>query len=178
MAASPFLVGVAKLRHQAGAVFPCSVEGELDPQGELAPLWPGESEVPAGAWASFTGSLESIPGGLVVSGVVRCPWRGQCRRCACEVVGEVVSSVRERYLEGADQADEEAYGFEGDLVDLGPMIREAVVLELPLAPLCREDCRGLCVQCGQDLNEALCACEAPVDPRWASLEALRQPDEP
>ena len=52
-------------------------------------------------------------------------------------------------------------------------MRDAIVLELPMAPLCREDCRGLCPQCGADRNEAECGCVAPRDPRWANLDVLR-----
>jgi len=177
MAAGPFMVSVARLRHQLGALAPCALEGPFDPEGELASISPGESEVPPGADVRFDGQLESIHKGLIVTGEVRSLWTGVCRRCAIEVDGEVATRVRERYLEGAGPEDEEAYGFEGDLIDLGPMIRDAVVLELPLAPLCSEDCQGLCVQCGADLNAGPCGCEAPLDPRWASLEVLRQPEE-
>jgi uncharacterized protein len=52
-------------------------------------------------------------------------------------------------------------------------VRDAIVLELPMAPLCRDDCRGLCPQCGADRNEADCGCVAPADPRWANLDVLR-----
>ena len=177
MGASPFTVSVARLRHQLGAVAPCALEGDFDPDHELGAVSPGESEVPEGGIARFDGQLESIPKGVVVSGEVTSPWVGECRRCAIEITGTVAVRVRERYLEGVGPEDEEAYGFEGDLIDLGPMVRDAVVLELPLAPLCREDCKGLCVECGADRNEGECGCEAPIDPRWASLEALRRPEE-
>lgn len=69
--------------------------------------------------------------------------------------------------------DDEAYAIVDDDLDLRPMVRDAVVLELPLAPLCRADCRGLCPQCGADLNEETCQCEPPRDPRWANLDVLR-----
>ena len=177
MAAGPFVVSVARLRHQQGAVAPCVLEGLFDPAGELAAISLGASEVPAGADVRFDGQLESIHKGVVVTGEVQSPWVGVCRRCATVVAGEITTHVRERYLEGAGPEDEEAYGFEGDLLDLGPMIRDAVILDLPLAPLCSEACQGLCIQCGADLNAGPCGCEAPLDPRWASLEVLRQPEE-
>jgi uncharacterized protein len=56
-------------------------------------------------------------------------------------------------------------------------VHDAIFLELPLAPLCRPDCQGLCPECGADKNEAPCECPGPVDPRWATLDALRF-DEP
>lgn len=177
MGAGPFVVGIAKVRNQIGAVIPCMLEGDFDPEGALRAVSPGESEVPEGGIARFDGHLESIPKGVIVTGDVISPWKGTCRRCAVDVSGELAVPVRERYLEGAGPEDEDAYGFEGDLIDLGPMIRDAVVLDLPLAPLCKDSCEGLCAQCGADLNEAHCDCAAPTDPRWASLEVLRQPED-
>ena len=175
MGVGPFVVGVARMRTQLGAVSPCVLEGPFDPDGELAAVSPGESEVPPGADVRFDGRLESNPKGIVASGTVVAPGRGECRRCAAPAGGQVTAEVKERFVEGATDEDE-AYPLEGDLVDLGPMIRDAVVLELPLAPLCQEGCRGLCVECGADLNQGDCGCEAPTDPRWATLDILRQPD--
>ena len=62
---------------------------------------------------------------------------------------------------------------EQDEIDLGQLMREQFYLSLPMKPLCREDCQGLCGQCGIDLNDDTCECPAPVDPRWAKLTELR-----
>jgi uncharacterized protein len=71
--------------------------------------------------------------------------------------------------------DEETYPLVGEHLDLRPLVRDALLLELPIAPLCRDDCRGLCPTCGADLNEGTCACEDPTsDPRWSVLDRLRQ----
>ncbi len=60
-----------------------------------------------------------------------------------------------------------------DQVDLELVSREAILLDLPLAPLCREDCAGLCPTCGIDLNEGACDCApSTADPRWSALDAL------
>ena len=173
MAVDPFVVGIARLRRQLGATVHTVATGLFDPDGSLAPISPGESFVPDGDEAAFDGQLESIPGGIMVTGSVNARWRGQCRRCAKSVGGDLSVAVRERYLESAGPEDDEAYPLKGDLLDLGPAIRDAVVLELPLAPLCDEACRGLCEQCGADLNDGDCSCEAPTDPRWATLDVLR-----
>ena len=175
MSLDPFVVGVARLRRQLGATVHCVAEGPFDPTGEMAPTSPGESFVPEGDDVSFDGQLEAIPGGVVASGEVAARWRGTCRRCATNVGGALDLSVRERFVEGPREEDD-AYAITGDLIDLGPMIRDAVVLELPLAPLCSEGCQGLCVTCGADLNAGSCDCEAPIDPRWARLDVLRQTD--
>jgi uncharacterized protein len=73
-----------------------------------------------------------------------------------------------------DDADEETYPLLGDHLDLEPLARDAVLLALPLAPLCREDCAGLCPTCGAERAGGACGCDpAPVDPRWAALDVLR-----
>jgi uncharacterized protein len=64
--------------------------------------------------------------------------------------------------------------YEDDQVDLGDMLREEILLALPYAPLCKEACKGLCPNCGKDLNEGACGCStAPVDDRFAALRNLK-----
>jgi uncharacterized protein len=79
--------------------------------------------------------------------------------------------VRELYLEDGD--GDETYRLVDDQLDLEPLVRDAVLLELPQAPLCRADCRGLCATCGANRNLEPCACRPPGDPRWAVLDVLR-----
>jgi len=95
------------------------------------------------------------------------------------VSGTVVAEVRERYapVGGADR-DEEAYPLSGDELDLEPLARDAILLELPLAPLCSENCRGLCPACGANRNTDPCDCAPVADPRWAALDALRDATPP
>ena len=77
--------------------------------------------------------------------------------------------------DGEDAAD--GYALDGDLLDLEPALRDALVLALPLAPLCREDCPGLCVECGALLAQAGPdhGHEPAIDPRWAGLQQLNGP---
>ena len=98
--------------------------------------------------------------------------RLEVTRCATPVSGELTIAVNERFGD-APIAEDELYPITDDTIDLGLLVRDAIVLELPMAPLCREDCRGLCPQCGADRNEGDCACVAPKDPRWANLDVLR-----
>ena len=174
----PFVVHVARLRKVAGTRWLEQRRGPVDPEGVIVARSPADSSVPEGAEAVCEVALESFAGGVMVTGTVTAPWRGMCRRCASPVEGVLRIPVRERFsdagtADGRDRGDDEAYPIVGDQLDLGPMVRDAVILELPLAPLCREDCRGLCPYCGCDRNEELCACEAPRDPRWANLDVLR-----
>jgi len=79
---------------------------------------------------------------------------------------------REWFDENTEQDDEELYYLDGDLLDLEPALRDAVVLALPMSPLCREDCPGLCVECGVPLADAGAdhGHEDAPDPRWAGLK--------
>jgi uncharacterized protein len=64
--------------------------------------------------------------------------------------------------------------YQGDEIDLDELVLEQLELALPTRLLCREECRGLCEQCGADLNERECGCEPPVDPRWQVLADLKE----
>ena len=79
--------------------------------------------------------------------------------------------------EGPEVAEEDLdlFPYDGDAIDLEPLFREQFVLAVPFAPLCREDCKGLCPQCGIDRNTGTCSCEAPIDPRLAVLKGLKLP---
>lgn len=79
--------------------------------------------------------------------------------------------------EGAEVSEEDldVFPFDGERVDLEPMLREQFVLAVPFAPLCAETCKGLCPQCGIDRNTGSCTCEPPIDPRLAALRGLKIP---
>jgi uncharacterized protein len=178
----PFVVHVARLRRVTGTRWHEVRRGPVDPDHLIAPRSPADSTVPDGAEATCDVALQPFDGGVMVTGTVRVLWQGLCRRCTVPVGGELRIAVRERFTDPGSRRgrpdsrlpeDDEAYPIVGDDLDLGPMVHDAVVLELPLAPLCRADCRGLCPHCGADRNEGSCGCVAPGDPRWANLDVLR-----
>jgi len=177
MGADPFIVHVARLRRSPQQHMHEVRRGEVALAGPLqeAGIDPGRSVVPPGAEVEVDLTLIPFEGGIQVEGTVTAPWVGICRRCAEPVSGELCIPVRERYAEAplAGPSDEEIYPIVDDDIDLGPLVRDAVVLELPMAPLCRDDCAGLCPQCGANRNEGDCRCVAPRDPRWANLDVLR-----
>jgi uncharacterized protein len=80
-------------------------------------------------------------------------------------------------VEGAEimEEDLDLFPYDGEAIDLEPLFREQFVLAVPFAPLCREDCKGLCPQCGIDRNTGTCRCEPPIDPRLAALKGLKLP---
>jgi uncharacterized protein len=166
--ARPFVVHVAKLRRVLGTRWHEVRSGPID---DLAC---SGSAVPPGANLQADVTLEAIAGGITVTGVVTAPWTGECRRCLQEASGLLRVPVRELYT--ADGDGEDTYPLVDDQVDLVDLVHDAVLLELPIAPLCEEGCRGLCPLCGVNRNEQVCQCEAPRDERWAALDVLRVPD--
>lgn len=166
MASSPFIVSVGALLRSPGSRRPERREGPIPG------LAVSGSAVPPDAPVVVDVVLDAVPGAVVAHGSVMAPWSGECRRCLAVATGTARAEVREVFEER--HHPEQTYPLEGDQLDLEPLARDAVLLELPLAPLCREDCRGLCAVCGTDRNEAGCRCEPEVgDPRWAALDGLR-----
>jgi uncharacterized protein len=110
--------------------------------------------VPEGAELELDVRLERVAEGVLVTATVRAPLVGECARC----LDLFTSSTEVRFTElftheaGDDEAD--GYLLDGDLLDLEPALRDALVLELPLAPLCADDCPGLCSECGIRLADA------------------------
>lgn len=119
--------------------------------------------------------LESVVEGVFVSGDVSAVAEGECVRCLAPVSVEVAARVDELFAypdSVAEQTTEEdeVRRIEGDYIDLEPVVRDAVVLALPLTPLCSDDCQGLCATCGERLNDLPADhSHDTVDPRWAAL---------
>src|SRR5579862_4081132 len=134
--------------------------------------------VPAGADVALDLRFEAVSEGVLVTGSAVAPLTGECARCLDPLSSSVEVSIQELYRyvpePGEEESDDEERFLDGDRLDLEPAFRDAVVLALPLSPLCREDCPGLCVECGARLAEA-----GPdhghgedVDPRWGPLRQL------
>ena len=171
--ASPYLVTVAQLLRDVPSTFEVEFEAPFDEPHEFEPRGKAETDVFAEATMKVRITLQSFSGGLRAKGRVEAPWHGVCRRCSVPVLGVSTVEVDERFVDTRGPEDDEAYLVENDFVDLAPLCHDAIFLDLPLAPLCREDCKGLCPFCGIDRNEASCDCQAPVDSRWATLDELR-----
>jgi uncharacterized protein len=126
--------------------------------------------------------FEAVSEGVLVTGSAIAPLTGECARCLDPLTSTIEVSFQElyRYLPdpGEDENDVEERFLDGDYLDLEPAFRDAVVLALPLSPLCRDDCPGLCAECGARLAEV-----GPdhghgdkVDPRWGLLAKLELHD--
>ena len=115
--------------------------------------------------------LEHVPDGLVTHGRVTAEYESECSRCLQPVKEALTVRVSELFEKAPIEG--ETYPLEGEEIDLELPIRDALLLNLPAAPLCREDCAGLCSICGIDRNFATCDCDHhPPDPRWDALSAL------
>jgi uncharacterized protein len=159
-------VGVAELRRRLGERKPFRTRVALD---DLAI---STAEVPPDREIDVDLILESIAAGLVAEGTIVAPWVGDCRRCLEPVEGEVETHVKEIFERTPTEG--ETYPLGQDTVDLEPMVRDAVLLALPLAPLCRPDCAGPAPDAfptgpESDTDEAAARLRAE---RWSALDEL------
>ena len=133
--------------------------------------------VPAGAELDLDLRLEAVMEGVLVSGSVEAPLVGECGRCLDPVEQTLEVSVQQLYsYDDADveaDEDDDTGRLEGDLIDFEPAVRDAVVLALPLSPLCSDDCAGLCPDCGARWDELPeDHTHDQIDPRWAGLQTM------
>jgi uncharacterized protein len=138
--------------------------------------------VPEGSPVELDLRLEAVMEGVLVTGTASAALTGECARCLEPISDELEVRFQELFVyddQDVDPDEElEVSTLQDDLVDLEPLLREAVVLALPFQPLCTEDCPGLCAECGARLaQDPDHVHDAPVDPRWAALGALAEPEQ-
>jgi len=132
-------------------------------------------------------SLLRTDRGIFVTGILNTRVEAVCSRCLDTFAQGLTLKIEEEFLPTVDPLTGvplDWQGEEGNFTinekqefDLGEAVRQYVLLALPLKPLCREDCAGLCPNCGHDLNLGLCSCPAPIDPRFAPLAKLVSAEE-
>ncbi len=168
MTVDPFDVSLRDLRDSRGTkhVVRSSVLTE--------PLVAGaDSRVPVGAEAVADVVLQAFDGGVAVTGTVSTRWEGECRRCLAGVDGPISAEVRELFRRGGGE-HEGSYQMGDAHLNLREMVLDSLFASLPVLPLCRSDCRGICPRCGTDRNAQECGCEdVEFDARWSALDALR-----
>lgn len=134
--------------------------------------------IPEGSDLELDLRLEAVLEGVLVSGTIRGQARGECVRCLDDVEREVDAELQELYAyperrpEATDDEDDEVRELQDELIDLEPALRDAVVLALPYQPLCRDDCPGLCSECGARLADDPDHRHDSIDPRWQALAGL------
>lgn len=173
--AAPFVLDTRDLGRRPGSIRPArrSVPSPAGLGSEVI-------GVPDGASLEFDVRMESVTEGVLVTGTVTAPMRGECGRCLDPVSETLVVDVVELFAYPDSTTDETAEEDEvprlvDDLIDLEPVVRDAVLLGLPRTPLCRPDCAGLCPDCGRRLDD-LPADHAHevIDPRWAALSGMAE----
>ena len=179
---SPFLLDVSRLGMRPGSIITFS---ETVP----APARIGIEliAIPEGAPVALDLRLESVSEGVLVSGTVQAPTAGECARCLTAITGDVAIDLVElfAYPDSATEAttddDDEVGRVLDDTVDLEQPIIDAVGMMLPFSPVCRDDCPGLCPECGVPLadfeNDPEPHRHDVIDPRWAKLAALKPPED-
>ncbi len=135
--------------------------------------------VPEGSPVELDLRLEAVMEGVLVTGSASVELVGECARCLEPITDATEVDFQELFVyedqRNPSEEDDEVSTLAGDLVDLEPLLRDAVVLALPFQPLCEDDCPGLCPECGARLkDDPDHAHEAAIDPRWAGLTGLQQ----
>jgi uncharacterized protein len=166
----PFVLDIRELGRQPGSVR--SVQRDVpSPAG----LGLDTIRVPDGAPLALDLQLQAVTEGVLVTGTVVAPVVGECGRCLDPLEREFTVDVVELFAYPDSSTDrttdeDEVERIEDDLIDLAPLVRDAIVLGLPITPLCRPDCAGLCPTCGQRLDDAEPGhSHEMIDPRWAAL---------
>jgi len=172
---SPFVLDTHELGRRPGSM---RIEQHTVPAPE--DLGTDVIGIPTGTDVELDLRLEAVMEGVLVSGSVRGRAIGECVRCLGEVVEDVDVFLTELYvyperakiaIEDGDE-NEDLRELEGEMIDLEPVLRDAVVPALPFQPLCRPDCPGLCSECGARLADDPDHSHETLDPRWAALGGL------
>jgi uncharacterized protein len=174
----PLVVDTTKLPRQPGATRDLKrvVPAPQDLGLELI-------NVPEGSDLELDLMLTSVSEGVYVSGTIRGSLTGECGRCLDEITEPFEVHLAELFAYAdsttEETTDEDEVGrMQGDLLDLEPTLRDAVVLTLPPNPVCRPDCPGLCPECGVRLADLPADhSHEVVDPRWAALQNLTNNEE-
>ena len=161
-----FRIPVAEERRHPGLQTKVRLVGPLDG------IDLSSARVPQDAEVSFEGVVEAQGPQVIIQGTAIAPWEGECRRCLEATDGMLEVHLREVFE--SSPVEDETFPIEDDQVDLAPLLREALALALPLAPLCRPDCPGPDPEAhpvvpAEDADEAA----VPRDPRWEALDELR-----
>lgn len=152
------------------------------PAEALGPIGTSTATVPPDGEIALDGTVEATGLDIVLTGTATAPWEGECRRCLRDVTGVIEVELREIFSN--HPVEGETWPVDNDAIDLGPVLHDAVLLTLPLVPLCSEDCVGpdperfpalvegdpALSDSDDDSPEEPAA--PPTDPRWAALDDL------
>lgn len=162
------LLGLSKIIDCPGESVPFSVSCDLSDL-RFGTSFPVSEPVLA------QGTIRNTAGVLMMTGTISTCLHGVCDRCAADFTRDVeipIDVILVTELSDEENEDEWVFPLEGDNADLDEIVRTVFVLNMESKMLCREDCKGLCCRCGQNLNEGPCRCQKELDPRLAALKQL------
>ena len=163
-----FSLSLKGLKRTQGAIKEFSFQAGFD-----EPLESGLIILPQGRDVSVEGTLESVGDGVLVTAIAYADLDAQCSRCLTQFSLPVEADIQELFVypeHGREYEEEDVTPIHDDTVDLTEAVHDGIILELPVIPLCREDCLGLCPVCGVDLNADPDHSHGDViDSRWLSL---------
>lgn len=139
--------------------------------------------------AEVKGNVNQAGHEVFVSGHVETRAQLECDRCLQLVELPVSADFALEYITGSDYESSSAAAlseeelavsvFDGESIDVDEIVKEQILLAVPARTLCREECKGICPECGTDLNARQCNCaDEEVDPRWAALQSFKNTDNP
>lgn len=111
--------------------------------------------------------------GLDAVGTVCAVLESFCARCLKPVRLPMAVAFQERFVKGEAGQEQEVYRFDGNALDFSELVRDCLLLNLPMSPLCSESCAGLCPQCGCDRNQTQCCCREPERERERGMSHLK-----
>ena len=134
--------------------------------------------------AAVTGKVRLSGNQVFLNGHIDTRVQVECDRCLKQVELPVSADFALEYIPGSDyessdvaeltEAEMSVSVFDGDAIDVDEIVKEQILLTVPTRMLCREDCKGICPECGTDRNTGECSCVTDdIDPRWAALKNLR-----
>ena len=161
-------LGLSKIIDCPGASVPFSTSVDL------SDLQYGQS-FPVSEPVEASGTIRNTAGVLMMTGSMHTTIHGVCDRCAADFDSYVefsIDVVLVTELTNEDNEDEGVFPLEADAADLDDIVRTIFVLNMDSKLLCKPDCKGLCCQCGKNLNDGPCDCRKEIDPRFAALKQL------
>ena len=171
--ASPLVVSVTNLMHRPGAME--TLTEVVPAPADLGNALIGVEE---GSDIDLDIRMESVVDGILVTGSVVVDVHGECSLCLDPIDYEMSANIQELFVfekapaGGPEDEVDEQYAVEDDSIDLEPALRDAVLLQLPFQPVCRDTCQGLCADCGARLEDDPGHHHEVLDPRWSALQGL------
>lgn len=165
-----FLIPVEKIKNYPGAEESISLKRGIDPKRYHYQGFKLQDEV------GFLGLAFNNQGIITIEGNYKGKVILECDRCGKDFEYLLEGDFSEAYaLEGIldDSGEKDVHAFSGTEIDISRQLLQNMSLLLPMKNLCRENCEGLCLQCGADLNLESCSCEAPIDPRLEILKNFK-----